>query len=192
LKLLLVGAGGHAKSVLRAIHESSGTVFAYVDANKADWFDGRHYETDDAALAQSGAQSIVIGLGGTSGDQLKKRLDILDRYLDADLSATPVIHSAATVSDTAELSPGVIVLAGAIVQPHVTLERGAIVNTGAIVEHDCWIGPGAHVAPGAVVLGGCRIGACVMIGAGAVVLPNSTVSDGSIVKSLMRSAGDDQ
>jgi len=192
LKLLLVGAGGHAKSVLGAIQESFGTVFAYVDANKADWLDGRHYETDDAALAQSGAQSIVIGLGGTSGKQLKKRLEILDRYLDAGLRASPVIHSAATVSDTAELSPGVIILAGAIVQPHVTLERGAIVNTGAIVEHDCWIGPGAHVAPGAVVLGGCRIGACVMIGAGAVVLPNSTVSDGSIVKSLTRSAGDDQ
>jgi sugar O-acyltransferase (sialic acid O-acetyltransferase NeuD family) len=189
LKLLLAGAGGHAKAVKEAICAKGDAIGDYVDSRVADWLDSPRHASDDAALAGSTADGVVLGLGGVSVEQLRNRLALLDRYLDAGMKAPPIVHASATVSETATLQPGVVVLAAAVVQPSATLGRGALVNTGAIVEHDCQIGAGAHVAPGAVVLGGCTIGDCAMIGAGAVVLPNSVIGDGAMVKALSRMGG---
>ncbi len=186
MNLLLVGAGGHAKAVCEAIAAAGDTVTAYADPNSAEWLDARQIADDATADAFDGQAGIVVGIGGIDPAGLRRRLAVLDRYLDAGRAAQPVLHAAASVSRSADLGAGTIVLAGAVVQPVATLGRGAIVNSQALLEHDCTLGAGSHVAPGAMVLGDCTIGDCVMIGAGAVVLPASTVPDDTMIPAMSR------
>lgn len=189
MRVLLIGAGGHAKAVVEAIRGRGGSVEAYVDPRPAAWLEARRIEADDAVepgptrppKRGGGQVAVVIGLGGVTAQALVTRLALFDSYLARGFPAPPVVHAAAHVSAEAELGPGAVVLAGAVVQPGVRVERGAIINTGAIVEHDSAIGPGSHIAPGAVVLGGCRIGACSVIGAGAVILPGARIKDRALV-----------
>jgi sugar O-acyltransferase (sialic acid O-acetyltransferase NeuD family) len=186
MNLLLVGAGGHAKAVCEAIAAAGDSVVAYADPNPAPWMEAAHIVDDAGADAFDAAAGMVVGIGGIDPDGLRRRLGVLERFLETGRAAPPVVHASASVSPTADLNAGAIVLAGAVVQPDAILGRGAIVNSRALVEHDSSLGAGSHVAPGAMVLGGCTIGACVMIGAAAVILPGSEVPDDTLIPAMSR------
>lgn len=180
MTLVLVGAGGHAKTIVEMM-TANGTPFtAYADPQPADWLDLPQVAED--AIPEGAA--FVVGIGGVTPAALRGRLGVLDALCARGLAARDAVHPSAIVSASAALAAGAVVLAGAVIQPGAVIGRGAIVNTGAIVEHDSVVGEGAHIAPGAIVLGGCRIGACALIGAGAVVLPGGTVEGCSLVRAL--------
>lgn len=181
MRLVLIGAGGHAKSVVEALLLRGDQVSAYVDPHPSGWSTGHHICEDDPAVVREAGDAIVMGLGGIHPDGLIRRLALLDRYLEAGLNSPHVVHPSAHVSENAVLGDGVIVLANAVIQPGAEIGRGAIINSGAIIEHDTSVGAGSHVAPGAIVLGECRTGDCAMIGAGAVILPGSTVEAETLV-----------
>ena len=178
-KILLVGAGGHAKAIAEAL--GSDRIAAYVAGETAPWLAAEHIGGDAAALRSAHPVNFVMGLGGASRQALLSRLSLFERYLESGRTALAVRHPAAHISPSARIEAGAIILAGAVVQPDAVVERAAIVNTGAIVEHDSCLGAGSHLAPGAVLLGGVTVGRCVMIGAGAVVLPESEIDDEYLV-----------
>jgi len=178
---ILIGAGGHARAVVEGLVARGERIAAYVDPQSVDWLpNARRIAADADADPHEG--NFVLGVGGLTVAQLRRRVAILEGYLARGATAPGVVHPTAIVSPSAVLEPGAMVLAGAIVQPNTRLARGAIVNTGAIVEHDCVVEEGAHVAPGAVVLGGCRVGAYAIVGTRSVVLPGLAVPAGIIVR----------
>lgn len=181
MKLLLIGAGGHARVVHDALSAAGLELFAYVDPRPSPWLDAPHCTSDKAASELPPEIGVALGLGGVAPAQLAQRLSLLRRYLATGRGAPPIIHPRASVAADAAIGQGAQIMTGAIVQGGVTLDDAVIVNTGAIVEHGSAIGPGTHVAPGAIILGDVRIGACAMIGAGAIVLPGAAISDGALV-----------
>lgn len=190
---LLVGAGGHAQGVADAVRASGGRIAAFADPHAAHWLaDGddapAHHCDDDAARAAAlrDGFALALGLGGTDGEGLARRLALLDAYLDAGVAAPPVVHPTAVVARDAQLAEGATLLARAVLQPFAHAHRGVLINTGAIVEHGARLGAGAHIGPGAIVLGGAEIGRAAMVGAGAVILQGARVPDGALVKALTR------
>lgn len=180
MSLLLVGAGGHARAIAEILVAEKDPVESYVDPRPCEWLKARHLRTDDETEALP-KQGFVLGVGGTTPDQLSKRLVLFRRYREKGWIPRTVIHASAVVSRHAEIGEGCAILARAVIQPAAKLGEAVIINTGAIVEHDCRVGDGAHVAPGAIVLGGCTVGMSCMIGAGAVVLPGANVPDSTLV-----------
>ncbi len=185
MRLVLIGAGGHARAIVESLVAQGAPVDAYVDPRPCDWLDAPHIELD-AAADDGGTGAFVLGIGAVSPSGLARRLDLFRRYAGRGWTPRAAIHAAAFVSAGAAVGAGCIVLARAVVQPAVCLGDAVIVNTGAIVEHDSVVGDGSHVAPGAIVLGGCTVGASCMIGAGAVVLPGATVPDSTLVEAGSR------
>ena len=182
---LLIAAGGHAKVVVEAL---PGPVTAYVDPHQADWLKAEHIPSDKQALTSDRLRAlrIAFAIGGTMPEILESRLKLLEDYLAAGFTATPIIHPSAIVSRNARIDPGAVVFAGAVVQPGATVGPGSIINTGAVVEHDSDIAAGCHVAPGAIVLGNCAVGRTSMIGAGSIVLPGTQLPDRTLVNSATR------
>lgn len=181
--IVLIGAGGHARMVVDALQASGIRIALVIDPIKPAWLDAEH-SADDTAIPA--AASVVIGIGGVTLGELRKRLALLQALTARGHQAPTVIHPSAVVSSSATIGPGSQIAAAAIVQAFARIGTGVIVNTGAIVEHDAAVGDGCHIAPGAIVLGGAVVGATSMIGAGAVVLPQAHVVAGSMVNSLTR------
>ena len=178
-KILLVGAGGHAKAIVEALE--SHALMTYVDSAAAPWLAAQRIDDDETALQSAEPVNFVMGLGGVTRDALEHRFSLFERYLASGRTAPPICHPAAYVSPSAQIEEGAIILAGAVIQPGAVIGRAAIVNTGAIVEHDSHLGAGSHLAPRAVLLGGVTVGRCAMIGAGAIVLPQGEIGDGDLV-----------
>jgi len=176
-RVVLIGAGGHAKVVNDALLAIGWPVVAYVDPNKAVWLNARQIEGDDAGLSDPSGDPIVIGLGGVNPGALEFRYGIMKKYIERGRAAPAVGDPRAIVSASAQISQGSQVLVGSVVNACAHLGEATIVNTRAVVEHDVTVGDGTHVAPGAIILGGATVGKFCLVGAGAIVLPGARVPD---------------
>lgn len=184
MRLLLVGAGGHARPVAEAAGDNGHEVIACAAMDRPDWLDMPMFGDDD--LLPDSVSGFVMGLGGVDPAGLRRRLELFRRYAARSLTPVSLVHGRAFVAVDAVVADGVTVLAGALVNSGARIAEAVIVNTGAIVEHDVVVEAGANVAPGAILLGATRIGSCAMVGAGAVVLPGATVPADTLVPSLTR------
>jgi sugar O-acyltransferase (sialic acid O-acetyltransferase NeuD family) len=182
MRLLLVGAGGHARNVFESLIGAGHELAGYVDPRPCAWLPPPRWAGDAEAEGALPDAGIAMGIGGVTPAQLETRLALLDRYCKKGRIAPPIGHPRAVVSPGAEFGAGALIMAGAVVQAGCRIGRGALINTGAVVEHDSVVGEGAHVAPGAIVLGVVEIGPCAMVGAGAVILPGAQVPRATLVK----------
>jgi sugar O-acyltransferase (sialic acid O-acetyltransferase NeuD family) len=184
VKLLLVGAGGHARTVVDALNDNGHEILAYTALDPSTWLDAPYLSDEDAKPGDF--DGFVMGVGGVMGDMLAARLELFRAYQARGFEAVTLIHSTAYVAPGAAVADGATILPRSAINLGAVIGPAAIINTGAIVEHDVRIGAGAHVAPGAVVLGAAHVGDNAMIGAGAVVLPGGEVIEGALVPALRR------
>jgi UDP-perosamine 4-acetyltransferase len=183
-KLILLGAGGHAKVVLEALNSSGITPAACLDPDArlhGTALLGVPVEGGDERLAghPPASAALVLGVGAPRPGKLRKAL--FERYRAQGYAFPPVVAASALCAESVTLGAGAQVLTRAVVHPGSSVGENAIVNTGAIVEHDCAVGAHAHIAPGVVLCGGVRVGAEAFVGAGAVLLPGVRVGRGALV-----------
>ena len=179
--VVLLGGGGHARSVLAALSLGGVRVRGYLAPSSSDALgDLLHLGGDDRMDWLDPADVVLVnGLGTTTSTTARRTLH--DAVSARGFTVASVRHPHAFVDPGATLGPAVQVLAGAIVNVGAELHEGALVNSGAIIEHDAVIGAHAHVAPGVVLAGGVRVGDGALIGLGARVLPGITIGSGGVV-----------
>ena len=186
VRILGVGAGGHAKAVLDVVAALGGyQVVGLLDARTEIFgttVGGAVVLGDDSLLAQhydEGVRHAFIGLGGAGDTQPRRRL--YDLALAEGFEIVTLVHPSAVVSASASVGTGATVLPLAVVQAACTLGEDVIVNTGAVVEHDCRIGSHVHVASNATLASGVVVGDGVHVGAGATVRQGITVGSAALV-----------
>lgn len=176
-RLLLFGAGGHAKVVADAAL-ASGEWAGLIASD-------RKPERCSIELLHDVAMYFLPELAGrydkvhvSIGDNASREAEAAE--LGTEHLAT-VMHPRATVSPHAHVAAGCFIAAQAVVAPGAQLGHGVIINHSAVVDHDVQVGAFSHVAPGAVLGGAVRIGTRVLVGAGAVVLPGVAVCDDAVI-----------
>jgi sugar O-acyltransferase (sialic acid O-acetyltransferase NeuD family) len=173
MRILVIGAGGHAKVVIDAIEASGDEVAAVVDEAKAAASLLGH---PVLAQAPSTAGSFVVAIGDNA-----VRKALFEHYRTAGLEPATVVHPSATIASGASIGAGSVVLAGVVVNRDAVVGENAILNTGCTVDHDCSIGDHAHIAPGANLCGGVTVGQGTLVGVGACAIPGATIGAWSTV-----------
>lgn len=202
IRVVGVGAGGHAKVVMDALRLMGGYEIVGVTDRSARLHGGTVLGVpvvgDDAILPklrEGGVTRFFIGVGSVADAGVRRTL--YEHMLALGFAPVTVIHPSAVVAESATIGPGTMILAGAVVNPCATLGANVIVNTTAVVEHDCVIGNHVHVATGAKLASTVHVGdgahvgvgasvrQCIRIGAGAVVGAGAAVvrdvADGVVV-----------
>lgn len=176
-----LGAGGHTRSLVDAIHSTNRYRVVAVADDDPDMVGKQILGVPIVAAAELKglARYAFVGVGGITDSQ-PRTLTYRRLYRDGFRLLT-IIHARASVSPYARLGAGVQILAGAVVNANAVLGNGVIVNSGAIVEHDCRVGDHSHIAPGAVLGGNVTVGDGCHVGIGAVVLQDGIVGNGSLI-----------
>jgi sugar O-acyltransferase (sialic acid O-acetyltransferase NeuD family) len=178
-KILLLGAGGHCKSVLDSLlqseeYESIGLIDKITKASyivrefKASR--GVRYLGDDNDLPRlftEGYTDAFVALGSIGDSSLRNKLYAIIRNIG--FQVPNIVDSSAAVSPYATLGEGVYIGKNAVVNSDSIIGNCAIINTSAVVEHECSVGDFVHVAPGSIVCGNVTIGWGTHIGAGSVI-----------------------
>ncbi len=182
-RLLIVGAGGHGRSVAEAVLMSG--IFELVgfldDGAFAIGSDvwGLPVLGQAAAFADYAAVAshAVVAIGNNA---LRQKL--CGQLVAAGFALASVIHPRAIVSPRAHLGEGVAVMAGAIVGTEALLGQGVIVNCGAVVDHHAQVQDFGHLGVNACMAGGSVLGALAWMQAGSAIGYGVQLASGSVLK----------
>jgi sugar O-acyltransferase (sialic acid O-acetyltransferase NeuD family) len=195
-KLVVFGAGGHAKVVIDIIErQGSYEIAGLLDddiGHKGERFFGYPVlgtRAELPALISAQLCHTIVAIGDNAG-----RVAVA-AYLDQHgWCFASAVHPGASIGRGVEICPGSVVMAGCVVNADAYLGGQVIINTGATVDHDCRIEYGVHVAPGCHLCGSVRVGQGSLIGAGTTVTPGVKIGRTVIVgagSTVIRDVADD-
>ncbi len=180
-KIIVFGAGGHARVAIEALELSGTRPLGICDddtGRKGENYAGYSILGPRGVLAAYAQEEIAVLVAIARNDV---RSQIARELTEQGFALCGVRHPSAIVSPHARLGKGVQLMAGAIVSSGVTLDDHVVLNTGCIVDHDSQIGELVHIGPGATLAGAVKVGAGAFVGAGATILPFVKIGQGSIV-----------
>lgn len=183
-KLIIVGAGGHAKVVAETSLAAGYDIVGFVDdfVNQAPLPGYRVLGTSSVLneiMTQYGRDvDVFVAIGDNS---VRKCMSL--RIADFGVPFAILSHPSSCVSQFAQLNEGTIVMPGVIVNAGTVVGRHVILNTSCSVDHDCVIADFSHISPGVHVAGGVKIGEGCHIGIGASVVPGVTIGEWTVVGS---------
>lgn len=182
LKLLVIGAGGHGRSVAEAA-ELTG-IFEIVGFLDDGITEGEHvlgYPVLGPATATSRLlgrfNQAIVAIGNN------RARETLTHHLDeAGVELATVIHPKAFVSSRASLGEGCVVMPGAVLGTEAWLGKGVIVNCGAVVDHHARVEDFAHLGVNACMAGGAFLGRGAWMQAGAALGYGVAVAPAAILR----------
>lgn len=183
--IILLGAGGHAHSVVDSIEQTGKyNIIGFLDTKEMKGKRFRDYQvlgTDNMMQKyfDRGIRNVFITIGFMGYENIRNRL--YKQLKDIGYIVPNIIDSTAIISKNAELEDGIFIGKGAVINANAKIRKMCIINTGVIVEHDCTVGQFSHVAVGSVLCGGVSVGEQTLIGANATVIQNKKIGNGCII-----------
>ena len=167
--LVLVGGGGHCKSVIEAAESAGYSILGVLDMPEEvgkDILSTKVIGTDDDIPAYVDKAEFVITVGFIKNPAI--RIKLYNKIKEAGGKLATVIASTAYVSKYAEIGEGTVVL-------------NVILNTATNIEHDAVIGDQCHISTGTMVNGECKVGERCFIGSQSVLANCITIGNDIIV-----------
>ena len=195
-KLILVGGGGHCKSVIDVAEGAGWGIHGILDIQKNVGQEVLRYPiigTDDMIPELVKDYIFVVTVGHIKSAELK--IGIQDRILNIGGELAVIIANDAHVSSYATIGRGSVIMHKAVVNANAKVGMSCIINTMANIEHDAVIGNCCHISTGAMVNGNCIVGDNTFLGSGVVVANgvlitnDCVVSAGSIVRKNISKSG---
>ena len=182
--LVLIGAGGHARSCIDVIEQDGKFRIAGL-VGVGEEVDSRilNYEvmSTDAGLDELAArfQYALITLGQINSPV--ERMRLFDLSVKAGFVFPTIIAPSAYVSPHATIGEGTIIMHGAIINPGVVVGRNCIINSRALIEHGSQVADHCHVSTGAILNGNTSLGIGSFIGSGATIKEGVSIGARSLV-----------
>lgn len=184
-KLVLIGGGGHCKSVIDA-------------AKRMDCFDeivitDRNINqgtkvlgctvvgTDDCLeeLYQQGFEYALVTVGSMGVNPLREK--IANKVAALGYMFPVIQDPSAIVSDSAVIEDGTFIGKNVVINVDTKIGKHCIINTGAIIEHGCCIDDFVHISVGTTLCGEVNIGKNCMIGSRSTIIQCISVGDNCVV-----------
>ena len=170
--LILLGAGGHARSCIDVIEQVpglrlAGLVGAPGEVGKQVL--GYPVLATDTALEElrQDHEHALVAVGQIHSPELRQKLFAMAEAAGFELPV--VVSPLARVSPHAKVAAGTIIMHGATVNAGASVGRNCIINSHALVEHDARVGDHCHVSTSAVLNGGVRVEQGCFIGSGSII-----------------------
>tara|TARA_B100000787_G_scaffold87542_1_gene64638 strand:- start:291 stop:914 length:624 start_codon:yes stop_codon:yes gene_type:complete len=184
-KIILIGAGGHAKSCLDVISsvQNKYKIVGLVEKNLTiRKVLGLRILGNDKDLEKifKKYKYALIGLGQIKSYNLRE--DCFKNLKKIGFKLPPIISKYAYFSKKSKIGEGSIVMHGAVVNAFSSIGKNCIINTNSTIEHDVMIGDNCHIAGGAVINGGVKILSGTFIGSGAVIKQGVEVGKNCIIQ----------
>lgn len=182
-KLILIGAGGHAKSVIDSIDEDEMELLGFIDEYKA----GTHFgytifgrNFDDVPDYMECHYFVSIG-------DARMRKMWYERILKEGLKTVNIIDKTAIISKSAKIGTANYIGKLAVINADSVIGNNNIINTKALVEHECKIGNHTHMSTNSIINGnvvvddGVFFGSCAMTAASVYLGKYSVIGAGGVV-----------
>jgi UDP-N-acetylbacillosamine N-acetyltransferase len=174
-KLVILGFGGHARSVADVALCCENLAFIDPSACEGENFLGHR-------VFQSLDSIFFYEFDGfaASGDGIQRQAQ-LTQLIERDIPIATLISPKATIGLGSNIASGCFIGHHAHVGPMAQVGQGSIINTGAILEHESSVGLFCHVSVNAAVAGRSHLGDFCFLGAGAIVIDRISIGSSVVV-----------
>lgn len=177
--LIIVGSGGHARSVASVARSAGFNVVGLLDErNSNKKVDGYTVIKKFVFVEGSSCPNFALGIGDNYA-----RFEVY-RKLTSDNAAIKfpkIVHPSSVIAAGASIGDGVVLMPNTNVGSSTVVSEGGLLNNNASIDHDCQMSPFSSLAPGCVTGGGVRIGSFSALLIGACVSNNITIGDNTVV-----------
>ena len=182
-KVVIIGAGGHAKVVADIIEKSGDRVYGFLDdnietgtylENKENWKVIGDLNSRFSLPITHKDLEFIIAIGNN-----ETRKKIVEN--NNEIKYYTAIHPKANIGTNVTIGEGTVIMANACINPFAKIGKHCIINTGAVVEHDNLIEDYVHISPNATLCGTVKIGQNTHIGAGATIINNISITNDCII-----------
>lgn len=170
-KLVIIGCGGHARSVADVYllnNPNAELVFFHEDAKENELILGfpalSNYKIED--------EQVFIAIG----DNIKRKNEAL-KYKELQL----IVSKNAYIGRNVSINQGVFISNMAHIGVNSDIGFNTIINTATIIDHDVIIGKNCHIAPNSTICGRVKIGNNVFVGAGSIIIDKINICDDVII-----------
>ena len=182
-EILLIGGGGHCKSVIDVIEqENRFTIAGIIDRKELIGQEVLGYKiigSDDELENLSKKYTYAfITVGQVRSNSPRVKLFHVLKEFNYQLPV--IISPLAYVSNHATIDEGTIVMHYALVNADAKVGKNSIINTKALIEHDSIIGNHCHISTATVINGGVKVQENSFVGS------NSTTKEYTEVSGFMK------
>ena len=178
MKLIVIGAGGYAKSVLDSIdsklYEFVGFIDERLERNEHLGYPVLAHNLDDIKNKEDYYYFIAIG------DNVKRK-KWFDRLKENNLKIINVVDKSSIVSKVAKIGEGCFVGKMAIVNSCATIGDDVVINTRSLVEHGCTVGNHANISTNTTINGDVVVGEGTVLYSGVTVIGQRSIGSWSVV-----------
>lgn len=182
MKIVIVGAGGHAKVAWDTAVEAGFEVHGFLDDDPT-----RHGSLHcglpvlgsmalAADLRLAGVEGVLVAVGDN-----RLRRQLFETALELGLEPVTLVHPCAWIHPSVGIGRGTLVLAGVVVNIDARIGENCILNTSCSIDHDCVLEDHVHLAPGSHLGGQVEVGSQAFIGIGASIIPGMRIGSRSVV-----------
>lgn len=180
--LILVGGGGHCKSVIDVAESAGYNILGILDMPEdvgKQVLDYKVIGTDDDIPQYVDKAEFVITVGFIKNPTT--RIKLYNKVKEAGGKLANVIASTAHVSRYSYIGEGTVIMHQAFVNAGAHIGANSIINTFCNIEHDAQIGEQCHISTGTMVNGDCKVGDRCFIGSQSVLANGITIGEDIIV-----------
>ncbi len=184
-KIILIGGGGHCKSVIDVIEqEAQFKIAGIIDKPELLGSNILGYpvigtDSDLESLANK-YHNALITVGQIKSPLL--RITLYDLAIKAGFVLPSIISPNAYISKHSKIGNGTVIMSNAIVNANTFIGDNCIINSKALIEHDCLISNHCHISTNAIINGGVKIGSNCFIGSNVTTKNNITIKKDSFIK----------
>ena len=169
-KIILIGAGGQAKSCLDVILLTKKfKILGFIDQNKKINILNYKDLGDEKYLKKLNNKSYYLHISLGFIKFPKKRIKIFNEFRKLNFKFPKIISPKAYVSKNAKILDGTIVHHNVVINFEAEIGSNNIINTSAIIEHGVKIGNNCHISTRTVINGDVVVQDNTFIGSGAVI-----------------------
>ena len=184
--IILLGGGGHCKSVIDTILSSNlYNIIGVIDVkDKIGQKVLREIQIIDCdenlyKYKEQNINNVFVTLGSIGNPKMRIRL--YENAKKIGFKFPNIIDKTAIISENVKIGEGSFVGKGVIVNVGTIISDNCIINTGSVIEHDCYIGNFVHISPNATLCGGVKVGKNSHIGANSTIIQYKNIGKNVIV-----------
>mgnify|MGYP005964875011 FL=1 len=181
-KLILLGGGGHCKSVIDVAESAGFNILGVLDMPENVGKPILDYEvigTDDDIPRYVNTAEFVITVGFIKNSAI--RIKIYDKVKNAGGKFATIVASTAYVSKYAILGEGTVIMHQAVVNAEAKVGINCIINTKANIDHGAIIGDFTHLSVGVLIAGEAKVGDRCFCGIGSTIQHLTTITSDVIL-----------
>ena len=184
-KIILLGGGGHCKSVIDIIEQEDKYEIAGIIDTKEKVgqkvLDYKIIATDeDLPSLVKDYKNILITIGQVGKGE--KRKILFEKCKNLGFNFPVIISPYAYVSKHSKIDEGTVVMHNVVINAGAKIGRNCIINTGAIIEHDVIVENHCHISTGAILNGGVVVEERSFVGSNVTTKQYTTITKNSFVK----------